>query len=286
MLGFGALGEFAIGEGPTQQASSSFSGGQWQSPIRKTGLAVAVVATTFAGFVPQPPAKASPVFARFSEPERKKPNIQSWAFAPQAPAQAKPVFSRFAEPVSKKPRPESWVFVPKAPAQPVAIFSRFDEMVLNRAPLPDEQPSAFFEVAPPTAPPFFGFMPFEMVLTAKINVALQTSRWWQPITLPVDTHDGIWIKRKKRKSGVDPLDLEREERARRRAAIELAFYGPPEGPAPAPLLEPPPVAQPIGDVTELAKIVVASRQAEEERRRAQELADDEDDIEAILKDIL
>jgi hypothetical protein len=254
MLGFGALGEFALGEGPTQ--IRGFSGGQWQTPVRKAGLAAAVIATTFVGFVPPPPAKAAGPFTKFSTPHQ-----------------------------TKYVRPTSWHFVAPAPAQQTAIFSSFSQPQLNRV-LIDEIPSTFFEPAAPPAPPFVGFATFEGVIKAKFNAALISTRWWQPITLPVDTHDGVFVKRKKKRSGPDPLDIELEEKAKRRAALELAVYGPETaipGPIPA---EIPVINTPPPDVADLAKVMMALRQDQIEQAKAAEIQADEDDLESILKDIL
>jgi hypothetical protein len=55
--GSDAPGRYALGQitdGSWQTAPAL----QWQAPIRKTGLAIAVVVTTFAGFVPPPAARA------------------------------------------------------------------------------------------------------------------------------------------------------------------------------------------------------------------------------------
>ncbi len=251
MLGFGALGEFALGEGPNPR--QGFSGGQWPGPARRAGLTVAVIATTFVGFVP-PPAVQAAVFSQFSQSQTKpKQVIADFTNAPQ-PAFVQPyIFSAFAQPAAQ------------------------------RLPFPDEQPSTLFEVEPPQPAPFTGFAQFEIPLRVKVNQALYAWEWWQPITLPIDTHDGVWVKKKK-KRGPDPIDLELAEKASRRAALELAIYGPPVvddyKPAEAPKYSPPP------DVTELVKTVLAAQQAHQQRIRAKDMADDEDDLESILKDIL
>lgn len=254
MLGFGALGEFALGEGPFGQTRPV--GSQWQTPIRKAGLTAAVVATTFVGFVPPPPVQAARVFTQFSAPQPKKAvNAASWQFvAPPARAQT-------------------------------AIFSAFSQPQFNRV-LIDEVPSSFFEPQPPPVPPFTGFAKFDLPIQVKFKVALYADRWWQPITLPVDTHDGVFVKRKKKRHGPDPIDLELEKKAKRRAALELAVYGPePEIPAQispeTAVINSPPV-----DVTELARAILAAQQAQVESIRAQEIADEEDDLESILREIL
>jgi len=65
MLGFGPLGELALGEIPDDQIQSF---GNFGLPLRKSGLAAAVIATTFVGFVAPPPAQAALVFTKFSQP--------------------------------------------------------------------------------------------------------------------------------------------------------------------------------------------------------------------------
>lgn len=255
MLGFGALGQFALGEGPF--APTRPVGSQWAAPVRKAGLAVAVIAGSFTGFVPQPPAQAAPVFTQFSQPiAQPKTAVQiGFTNAPQ------PAF-----------------------VQPY-VFGTFSQPLLLRNPVADEQPSTLFEVEPPQAPPFTGFATFEGIIRAKFNVALHATRWWQPITLPVDTHDGVWVKKKK-KRGPDPIDLELEEKARRRAAIELAVYGPDPDISAQISPEKPVIHSPPPDVTDLVRIAIAMQQAEKERLQQEQIKSDEDDLEAILKDIL
>lgn len=108
------------------------------------------------------------------------------------------------------------------------------------------------------------------------NVALYT-----PI---VDTHDGVWVKRK-RKRGPDPIELEIEEKAKRRAALELAVYGPEvEYQEPPALVAPTPVMPP--DVSDLAKVIAQAQVAQYHAARLQSDLDDEDDLESILREIL
>lgn len=67
MLGFGSLGEFALGEFSFQPPTAAFSDFSVTARMR-SGLAVAIVATTFGGFVAPPRALASPEFSQFSQP--------------------------------------------------------------------------------------------------------------------------------------------------------------------------------------------------------------------------
>lgn len=173
-----------------------------------------------------------------------------------------------------------------APAAPVHAgpFTQFSQPIAPRVVLPDEQPSALFEIEPPTSPPFTGFARFDLPIRAKYNVALFTNFTIVPFTPVVDTHDGVWVKRKKKRSGPDPLDLELEERAKRRAAIELAIYGPEVTyePPPSPIAEP---SKPPPNTEELTRIIMQMKAAEFEAKRRADEQDDEDVLEMILKDL-
>lgn len=98
MLGFGALGEFALGEGPNAVRRGSFT--QFSSPIKKAALSVAV-AGSFSGFLAPPPAKAARSFVAFSQPLQQKKTTQVsavWGFVrPAAPAPGG-IFSSFSQP--------------------------------------------------------------------------------------------------------------------------------------------------------------------------------------------
>lgn len=249
MLGFGALGEFALGEGPN--GARRFVGGQFSTPIKKVGLTVAVVATTFSGFVPPPKAQAR-VFTEFSRPAKAKPVLPSWHFTP------------------------------RTLAQPAPLFSRFDQMVLNRAPIPDEQPSAFFEILPPTAPPFMGFATFALPLRAKITLGEFKQC---PIVFQVqDTHDlGVYVKKKRKGNVPDRFKEEQDVKLKRRLAIYDALHPEVKYTFPEFVL---PAYQPSPVVDDLASLIIAAQMKSEEARKAAELQADDDDLEQILKDIL
>lgn len=258
MLGFGALGEFALGEGPTSTAApaQTLSGGnEWPDFVKKAGLTAAVIATTFGGFVAPPQARAA-TFTKFSEPLRK-PNIALHA---------------------------AWKFNPTVQRTQTAIFAQFSQPQISRVNLPDEQPSALFEVLPPQVAPFAGFARFIEYLPKKSVIFLYSAFPPTPVLIPViDTHDGVWVK-KKRRHGRDPLELELEERSKRRAAIELAVYGPEvtyEAP-PATIFAPP---APPPNVEELARAIMAAKQMLEQQQRAALEQDDEDVLEMILRDL-
>lgn len=260
ILGFDAIGRMALGQISQPTTVATFTptpSTRWFDPVRK-GLSVAVIATTFVGFVPPPQAKATPAFTKFAEPVRKtNPALQA-----------------------------AWKFSPVALRSQTAIFTQFSQPQIPRINLPDEQPSALFEILPPQAPSFTGFARFSEYLPKKSVVFLYSAFQPEPGFVPVvDTHDGVWVKKKRKKPDRDPLDLELEERAKRRAAIELAVYGPEvtyEPPAPslfAPAVQPPP------NVEDLARAIMAAKKMHEQQQRAELDQDDEDVLEMILRDL-
>lgn len=255
MLGFDAVGRLALGEVPsataTTPAFSKFSDG-----TRKAGLAAAVIATTFVGFVPPPPAQAAKVFTKFSEPQRKAIQQALWRFQPPAPKAATAIFTKFSQP------------------QPPKIM------------LPDEQPSPLFEVFPPQPPPFTGFATFSQPLRVKANVTLLAVQFtYTPTFTPPDTHDLVFMgdqfRKKKRR---DLIDEEVSRKARLRSDLEQAIYGPEVvySPPPAALPEAPPAPP---NIEELARAVMQARLAQEQAQRAAIEQDDEDVIEMILRDL-
>ncbi|HXI52364.1 MAG TPA: hypothetical protein VNH84_12690, partial [Candidatus Saccharimonadales bacterium] len=100
-----------------------------------------------------------------------------------------------------------------------------------------------------------------------------------------DKHVGHYVKKRKKRSGPGPLDYELEEKARRRAAIELAVYGPEveyQTP-PVPFVMPP---VPPPDVTGLAQTIAALQREQQKVVMAQQGEDEEIELEAILREIL
>jgi hypothetical protein len=105
-----------------------------------------------------------------------------------------------------------------------------------------------------------------------------------PLETPVDTNDGVWVKRKRKKVGPDPIELELAEKSSRRAALELAIYGPEvEFTIPAPVFESP---KPYVDVSELAKVIAQAQADQHQELRLKAEADEEADLESILREIL
>jgi hypothetical protein len=98
-----------------------------------------------------------------------------------------------------------------------------------------------------------------------------------------DRHDGVFVK--KRRKRPDLIKLELEEKAARRAAIELAIYGPEvEYKEPPTVFAAPAPAPP--DVGDLAKVVAMAQAAQFQGQRSRDEHDEEDDLESILQEIL
>lgn len=249
-LGFDSIGKLGLGELP-QPDQPIAVGTQWTSPVRKAGLSVAVIATTFVGFVP-PPAPAKPVFASFSQPLRKPIKQAPWNFCIPAPKQATAVFSAFSQPQPRKARVEG---------------------------------RTLYEPQPPAGPPFTGFAKFDNFLPKPKTTFLYSA--FQPAQLLVpslDTHDGVFVKKKRRGKQYDSAEDEFEIRRKRREAIYDALQGPPVTYT-LPDLVLPPRAEPP-NVEELAKTMMAAQIQAKEAQRLAELQADDDDLEQILKDIL
>lgn len=296
MLGFGALGEFALGEGPTPSAAppattvyATFSASA--DPIRK-GLAVAVIATSFVGFVPPPAQAFTAPFSQFSQPQISRINLPdeqpSALFEVLPPQQVTPVFARFSEPLQRRITPQSFSNAPLFQFVQSYVFGQFSQPQFNKITLPDEQPSALFEVLPPSPPPFTGFAKFsDAWIVKKANVSLFTTFNFVPFVVTPDTHDIVFLddrkKRKKRKQP-DLIQQELNERQKRREAIELAIYGPVVEYS-LPEYTPEPKPQPKADVNGLAQVILARRQEDEANRLMKIRQAEEDEFEDLLKDL-
>lgn len=297
MLGFGALGEFALGEGPTSASTpppttvyTTFSASA--VPIRK-GLAVAVIATTFAGFVPPPAQAAIGPFSKFSQPLPNRINLSdeqpSPLFEVLPPQSFTPVFARFGEPLQRRLQPQSFSNAPLFQFVQPYVFCQFSQPQFNKLTLPDEQPSALFEVLPPPTPLFTGFAEFSDAWTIKkFNVSLFTTFNFTPFVITPDTHDIVFLDdRKKRKKHKQPnlIQQELDERQKRREAIELAAYGPVVEYS-LPEYTPEQKPQPKADVNGLAQVILARRQEDEANRQMKIRQAEEDEFENLLKDLL
>lgn len=296
MLGFGVVGEFALGEGPTSTSTpppttvyTTFSASS--SPIHK-GLAIAVIATTFAGFVPPLAKSAIGPFSQFSQPLPTRINLPdeqpSILFEVLPPQSFTLVFSRFGEPLQRRSWSQSFSNAPLFQFIQPYVFGQFSQPQFNKLSLPDEQPSALFEVLPPPLPPFTGFAKFSDVWTIKkFNVSLFTTFNFTPFVITPDTHDIVFLDdRKKRKKRKQPnlIQQELDERQKRREAIELAAYGPIVEYS-LPEYTPEQKYQPKADVNGLAQVILARRQKDESNRQMKIRQDEEDEFEDLLKDI-
>lgn len=252
---------------------------QYQAISKTLFVPAAVVVTTFVG-----------PFSSFDPPVLKKPipahQQPSVANAPFVQQQAAIPFSKFSEP-PKKTTPAwelPWLFKIPVPQPQTTVFASFSQPLITRVALPDEQPSTLFEVLPPQGPPFTGFAQFTDILKGKLNLALFTQFTFVPaITPPIDTHDGVYVKKRKKKPYDAALD-ELETRRKRREAIELAIYGPPVEYKLPELTFPPRVVKP--DIGDLPQIIMTAKLEQAKQIQARNEADDEDDLEQILKDIL
>jgi hypothetical protein len=247
MLGFGALAQFSlvdVGSKKTQGVFSSLS-----QPTKKS-LAVAVIATTFVGFVAPQPVQAR-VFTQFSQPKLKKPLHQAWLNSVFVAPQSRTVFSSFSQPQFGKPS------------------------------LPSEQPGQLF-VGIPQSSPFTGFARFSDILLSKPKVHLFSSFNFSPFVAPPDTHDGGWVKKRKKKP-VDSLALKLEEQLKRRADIELAVYGPEvKYEITVPKFEAP---KPPADIGNLPQIIALAEHQNYLASIKQADDDEEDELAMILKDL-
>lgn len=263
MLGFGSLGQFSLGEFQTDRlaAKSSFS-----QPLKKVGLSAAVIATTFAGFVP-PPAIAAPAFTKFSEPLRKTSQRAGWQGTPFAAVPKASIFSAFSQP---------------QPALRVQTV---------------EQPTVLFEFVP-VAVPFSGFMDFGVPRFARHSFSdQQTSTLFEvaPI-LPVEVPGGGTSRkldapepiaeapRRKKKAGLEPV--------KKQPTLPLIeqrkeYPLPPFQPEPEPLVE---EISPLdvvdrdlipGDLLGLQSEIAAAQAAHLDEQDARDIAD----ILAILQSI-
>jgi hypothetical protein len=145
----------------------------------------------------------------------------------------------------------------------------------------DEPPS--FAVLPQQPPPFTGFAAFERPLRAR-RVVVDFQDWWIAQILPADTHDGVYVKKKRKGKKYDPAKDELDIRAKRRGAIYDALVPKVEYSLPDLVL--PPRLAPPPNVEELAQLVMTARQRAEMEQKKRELEADDDDLELILKDIL
>jgi len=158
MLGFGTLGELALGQLPSISSGPSFSSFSSDPTPRK--LPIAVVSTTYVGFVPVQ-VRQPTVFTSFSQPSAKKQITHNQGFVTQPVAQVvtvTPVFTGFSQPQPTKVRPQTDL---TTQLQPIVVattvvaggdFSDFD-LVQTKKNL--QQGFTGFVFAPPVVTPVF-----------------------------------------------------------------------------------------------------------------------------------
>lgn len=292
-----AISELAIGEISAAPVPSGGMFSSFSQPMKKTGFSAAVVATIGAGFVAPPPAPAPHVFSQFSQPAQKPLSpalaasvqfeVTPPVFVPPPPTPPA-VFSSFSQPIVRpavlpSERPSALF---EAPPQQIItpVFTRFSQPAA-RPSLPAERPNQLLEVAPPSLPPFTGFAQFSIPVRP-VNCAIKFASF-QPTQLFVaqpDTHDLVLVsdqfRKKKRR---DPIQDELDRRARLRADLELAVYGPEVTYEPQrPVIEAPKAPPNVG---ELAAVIMRVKEAEREAQRHAIDQDDEDVIELILRNL-
>lgn len=196
ILGFGALGSLALGQLPQLPPATALQQTAWPSSVKKSGLAIAVIATTAVGFVPPPPAQAAIAFTTFSDAACKiAPKQTGWiasSFVATAPSA---VFANFSQPlISRSVLPDeqsSALFEAPPPTAPIQLFSAFAQPLPVRAVLPDEQPSALFEVTPPIGVAFTGFFSFGVPQCIRFSFAdQQTSTLFETQFVPIAPQGG------------------------------------------------------------------------------------------------
>lgn len=213
MPAFGALGQFPTAGGPFEQRTFVSSG--FQQPVKKAGLAAAVIATTFAGFVSPPSAQAStqPVqaFTKFSEPARKAIVQPAWLATPFLPSPVAAIFSPFDQPARRNAVPAAaWLQPPLVVRATPAVFSQFSQPLISRSVIADEQPSALFDAMPPTTVPFVGFFPFDAPQFARPKVLDQSVKFIWVVEPIIDRGGGgddrhLRDQRTKKRTGFEPV---------------------------------------------------------------------------------
>lgn len=184
LLGFDALGRPVLGQ-ISNPAATPLPFGQWATPVRKTGVALAV-ATSFTGFVPQPPAQAAPVFTAFSLQKPLRYKAQDWWSFEVAPPTLATLsqFSAFdgVKPGPKYERSPDWSGAGQPFTPPPSIFSSFDQPHKRQAP---QFVPLTFEPQPPASVPFSGFCDFAAQLPyRKVNIGRTGEINFNPVTFP------------------------------------------------------------------------------------------------------
>lgn len=155
LLGFGALGKYALAELPQPaQSALSLPFGQFAGPIKRAGLSAAVLATTVGGFLAPPPAAAATQFSSFQQPiKARTPQQQAWLNTPFVPGQTIAGFTTFGQPQassrgSSAARIPSWGFAPPPVSVPYVGFFDFAAPRATRVNIAAKLASVAFEVNP------------------------------------------------------------------------------------------------------------------------------------------
>lgn len=249
-LGFGPLAQRPLADVP----SSGITGGIFSSfgqPTRRK-LSIAIIAATGVIAAPFVPPATTPAFASFSQPLQKK--LKAYDQPTQSPFVASQSY----------------------------IFSQFDQPRKSKQHYIEDS-SAWLEQEPPT-PIIWGWNSNFSQPAKKYNLAYQVNWNFSPFVAPVIDVFGpdVWRKKKRKKKPYDLVDLQIKEREDRLKDIELAVYGPTieyKFTVPHQLI-PTPV-----NPGNLPQIMLAVQQQKIAQAKAREDAEDEAEIEDILKEL-
>ena len=166
LLGFDALGRLALAQLPSITSGPSFS--SFSSAPLPTKLGIAVVTTTYAGFVPAPVQAPRAVFTSFSQPTSKSVQQPTQSFVVQPVAQVvtvTPVFTEFSRPVSAKVQHTDInfrVLRPDSATPGPLVFAAFPAQTLQKKVDVNSQTDVKFRVLRPDAatPGSISFNPF------------------------------------------------------------------------------------------------------------------------------
>lgn len=225
-------------------------------------------------------------FSAFSQPLSKTFKVEEHpsvinTVAPRG--QTNFVFSSFSQPLVKKQSSSAWINNPVQIAKTFSVFTQFSLPSVLKNPVVDEQPSPLFEIEPPSSAPFTGFLQFSQPVRFKGPAAFEATWTFIPFIEQPDTHDGVFVDHRKKRKRHDLIEDELARKAKLRADIELAIYGP-DIP-----FEVPDVKYEIPRQIEfgnLASIVANAQHNQYVLAQKKSDDDDETDFEELLKDIL
>lgn len=223
----------------------------------------------------------------FSQPLKRKLSVAIIAStgviaAPFVPPAGKPAFASFSQPLQKKLKAYDQPTQTSFSVQQSYIFSRFDQPRRNRQHFVDDS-AAWLEQEPPQVVTWGWNSEFSQP-KKKQNLSITASWNFVPfIPAPFDPYvPDTYRKRKHKKKKYDLVDLQIKERDDLRKDIALAIYGPPveyKFTVPTHII-PPPV-----NPGNLPQIMLAVQQQKIAQAKAREDAEDEAEIEDILKEL-